>query len=246
MPIQPKHRSTLFMTFSVIVFVAAIVLMGVIQQIINARVEKARHKDDSGLYNSTIARSVDPLVTVVPKEILGGKPHPLVTDPQRGATKPTVTIIEFGDFECQNCAAMSGVIAQIVAEYPSDVLHVWKDFPLPNVHPYAEDAAVAARCAQDQGAFWQYHDVLLQKQSQFVLGPWVTMAGDLGLDTDIFTTCLSDTAKKSMIVQGYFIAKSLDVDEAPTYYINNRIVSGIQTYDDIKKIVQDEIDHAQK
>lgn len=243
---QSTHRSKLFVVISVIGFVAGIVLMGVIQQIITTRVEKARHKDDAGLYNSTIQQSVDPLVTIVPKEILGGKPHPLVTDPQRGASKPTVTIIEFGDFECQNCAAMSSVIAQIVAEYPNDVLHVWKDFPLPNAHPHAEDAAVAAHCAQDQGAFWEYHDALLQKQSQFVLGPWVTIAGDLGLDTDTFTACLSETAKKSVVVQGYFIAKSLDVEEAPTYYINNRIVSGIQTYDDIKNIVQNEIDHAQK
>lgn len=199
--------------------------------------------DEQGTVESQ--QDSDPFVTVVPKEVLGGKPQPLDTDPKRGATtgEPLVTIVEFGDFECESCAAMSPIMRKIVEEYPDDVLHVWKDFPLPQEHIFSETAAQAARCAQDQSedAFWTYHDALLESQSTFALGPWSDIAADIGLDEEEFTGCLESGTKESLVVQGYFVAKTLDIEERPSYYVNERVVVGSKTYEEFKAIVDEEI-----
>lgn len=179
----------------------------------------------------------DPLVTVTPKEFLGGAPTVLVDDPVRGSSTPTVTIIEFGDFQCEGCASMVSVLDRVVEEYPNDVRHVWKDFPIPAQHPQSEQAAVAARCAYEQDAFWGYHDLLLSRQGEFSLGQWADWATELELNTEQFTTCLSSTATKEKVVQGYFIARSLDLDATPQYYVNGRFVEGPVSYEELKSIV---------
>lgn len=183
----------------------------------------------------------DPLVTVVPEGARGGKPQPLATDPQRGAEQPTVVIVEFGDFECEGCAAMTPIIDQILEAYPNDVLHVWKDYPLPSVHPYAETAAQAARCAQDQAAFWEYHDELFAAQKTFPLRPWASIASRLGLDEDNFQSCLDNQLKDALVVQGYFIARTFEIEETPAYFINDQFVTGVKTYEEFKALVDQAI-----
>lgn len=186
----------------------------------------------------------DPLVTVVPEGLRGGQPQPLATDPARGAVDPLVTVIEFGDFQCEACAAMQPVMDQIVAAYPDEVQHVWKDFPIPNDHPQAETAAVAARCAQDQNAFWEYHDRLLQNQATLVLNPWVRFAEELGLNSEQFTSCLQSETKRRLVVEGYFIARALDIAAAPAYSINGEIVTGAKTVDELREIIDRKRDEA--
>lgn len=242
---KERHAKIVFI-FGAIGVICFLVVAGFVGQLFR--------KNDSGANTNTInaeqsknqnAQS-DPFVTVVPKEVLGGKPQPLPTDPQRGAAKPTITLVEFGDFECQSCAAMDPIIDQLVKDYPNDILHVWKDFPIPTQHPHAEIAAQAARCAQKQNdeAFWQYHDLLFSSQDTFILEPWVEIATDLELDTDAFTQCLESGETESLVVQGYFIGRTLSVEEAPTYYINNRVVSGQKTYEELKEIIDNEINEA--
>jgi protein-disulfide isomerase len=190
--------------------------------------------------NTNQQRQEDPLVTVVPKDVLAGTPQPLSTDPQIGAANPTVTIVEFGDFECENCATMSPVFAQAVREYPNDVRLVWKDFPLPQKHLFSETAALAARCAQDQDAFWQYHDLLFEQRDTFVLGPWVEIAASLSLDVNTFSACLESKEHTSLIVQGYFIARTFDLEETPAYYVNDTLIVGPKTYDELKVVIEQE------
>ena len=83
------------------------------------------------------------------------------TDPTKGSGP--IEILEFSDFECPYCQKAQSMIREMLAKYEGKVKLVWKDFPLPN-HEYAVPAAVAARCAQEQGKFWEYHDVLFANQ----------------------------------------------------------------------------------
>lgn len=191
--------------------------------------------------NGTAALNSDPLVTVVPDDVLAGSPQPLSSDPQIGSNNPMVTIVEFGDFECSDCADMSPVFAQLVRTYPNDVRLVWKDFPLPNTHLFSQTAANAARCAQDQGKFWEYHDTLLEQQDLFALNPWKDIANDLSLNTDTFSACLDNKQHNDLVVQGYFIARTFSLEQAPAYFINGTVYTGKKTYDELKAIVDAEI-----
>lgn len=188
---------------------------------------------------STGAQVEDPLVTVVPKDVRAGYPQPLPTDPKRGATDPKVVIMEFGDFECPDCRTMDEAIRQVLVEYPDSVQHVWKDFPLPTEHPYAESAAIAARCAGEQGKFWEMYDVLFENQGLFVVAKFTDFAAQLNLNVDQFSACLQSTDAKALVVQGYFIARSFSLTQTPTLFINKTPVEGVQTVDQLRKLVQD-------
>lgn len=179
----------------------------------------------------------DPLVTVVPKDVVAGFPQPLPTDPKRGAKNPKVTIVEFGDFQCENCKAMDEVLRQVLTTYPNTVQHVWKDFPLPTQHQFAEPAAIAARCAQDQDKFWEMYDTLFSNQGFLGITSFSDLATEAGVVTDQFDSCMKSGVNKALVVQGYFVARSFDLTETPTFFINEQKVTGLQTLEDFKKII---------
>lgn len=185
--------------------------------------------------------STDSLVSVVPGAGVQGTPRMIASDPRRGASKPTVTIMEFGDFQCGDCAEMSAVVAEVVAAYPQDVRHVWKDFPITSEHKQAEQASVAARCAQKQDRFWEYHDYLLENQTAFPLLPWTDFAQGLGLNLEQFNSCLQAEEERYLVTQSFTVARTLGLTTAPTYYINDRLVEGPIGVEELKNIVEEEI-----
>lgn len=186
----------------------------------------------------------DPLVTVVPYGEGVTTPTVLPTDPQYGAEGAAVTIIEFGDFECPACNEIHTSLAKIVNENPEDVQVVWKDFPLAGEHPYAETAAIAARCAAEQDKFWEYHDQLFANQAEFLFGPWVKLAQNIELNIEDFATCLESRKTRRYVVEGYFIARALELVNTPTLFINEQKVTGSKTYEELNAIVQEELDKA--
>ncbi|MCW1929953.1 MAG: DsbA family protein [Candidatus Kerfeldbacteria bacterium] len=189
--------------------------------------------------STTSEQPEDPLITVVPKDVRGGYPQPLPTDPKRGATNPKVVMMMFGDFQCENCKTTEEAIRQILIEYPNDVQQVWKDFPIPSAHPYAESAAIAARCAGDQGKFWEMHDALFEKQGLIGFQSYADFASSVNLNADQFQACINGSDAKLLVVQGYMIARSFSLTETPTVYINKTPVVGAQTVDQLRQLVQD-------
>lgn len=94
---------------------------------------------------------------------------PTGSNPSRGATSGSVVIVEFADYECPYCAAAATTINQVVQNYPQVTLY-FRNFPLTQIHPYAQKAALAAECANEQGKFWEYHDLLFANQADWTSG----------------------------------------------------------------------------
>ena len=93
-------------------------------------------------------------------------------DHVRGPEDAPVTLLEYGDFECPYCGQAEPVLRELLAQR-GDVRYVWRHLPLTDVHPHAALAAQAAEAADDQGAFWEMHDLLLQRQDN-LRGPAAT------------------------------------------------------------------------
>ena len=105
-------------------------------------------------------------------------------DHVRGSADATVTIVEYGDYECPCCAAAAPVLHRLVEESGGRVRLVFRNFPLADRHPYALTAALAAEAAGAQGAFWPMHDLLFRKQDRLSDGALRAYAESLGLDGD--------------------------------------------------------------
>lgn len=84
--------------------------------------------------------------------------------PSTGAANGKVVIIEFSDFQCPYCIRAYPTVRKVLQTYSNDVKFYYIQLPLVSIHPFAEKAAEASLCAQDQGKFWQYHDLLFTSQ----------------------------------------------------------------------------------
>jgi protein-disulfide isomerase len=102
-----------------------------------------------------------------------------------GDVDAPVTVVEYGDFECPYCAAAAPVLRRLVDESSGRVRLVFRNFPLPDVHPHALIAALAAEAAGAQGAYWEMHHLLYTKQDRLDDRSLKAYAEHLGLDGDL-------------------------------------------------------------
>jgi protein-disulfide isomerase len=152
-------------------------------------------------------------------------------DPGRGPNDATVTIIEFADFQCPYCARFDAeTLPQILENYGDRIRFVYRDFPLTSLHEYALKAAEASECAHDQGAYWEYHDLLFQNQSALDEASLKNYAASLGLDTAAFDQCLDSDSKKSEVQKDYQDGIAAGVQGTPAFFVNGELISGAQPY----------------
>lgn len=167
----------------------------------------------------------------------GSEPTVRSDDPARGSADPQVTIIEFGDFQCEFCRDSADALSVALAQTSVPVRHVWKDAPL-STHGQALPAAVAARCAHEQGRFWEYHDRLLKRQAE--LGPnlYTTLMADLQLDPVAFGTCQADPVFAERVRASNAEAQALRVTDLPTLFVNGRRITGALTATSLRAIIE--------
>src|SRR5262249_31012952 len=107
----------------------------------------------------------------------------------RGGRDAPVHIVEFSDFQCIYCRQAETALKQVLAKYEGKVNLSYRDFPLRRDHPQAQGAAEAARCAGEQGRFWEYHDRLFQDQSKLDSKNLRDTALAVGVDGARFDAC---------------------------------------------------------
>jgi len=137
----------------------------------------------------------------------------------RGGDDATVTLLEYGDYECPYCGQAEVVVRELLQSFGADLRYVWRHLPLNDVHPRAEVAAEAAEAAAAQGAFWDMHDRLLADQELLDLG---RHAEELGLDMDRFWEELSRHRHLGRIAEDVASADASGVAGTPTFFINGR------------------------
>ncbi len=141
-------------------------------------------------------------------------------DHVRGPADASVTLVQYGDFQCPYCGMAEPAVRQLLGD--SDLRFVWRHLPLPDVHPQARLAAEAAEAAAAQGKFWQMHDLLLDHQDKLNPTDLINYAGDLGLDQERFHEDLTSHAHAGRIESDIDSADNSGVSGTPTFFINGR------------------------
>ena len=137
----------------------------------------------------------------------------------RGPLDAPVTVLEYGDFECPYCGQAEPVVRELLREH-GDIDYVWRHLPLNDVHPNAQRAAEAAEAAAEQGAFWELHDLLLERQDALSYRDLVGYARELGLDVERFQDDLRTRVGAGRIAQDVDSADLSGVSGTPTFFIN--------------------------
>ncbi len=155
-----------------------------------------------------------------------------------GEADAPVTIVEYTDFQCPFCGRHFQQTFPFIKENYVDeglVRYVFKDFPLTSIHPQAVGAAMAARCAGDQGAYLEMHDALFAAQGEWsgqgnATALFAGYAGQLGLDTAVFTACMESNKYETAVAADLEEGVNLGVRGTPAFFINGNFVSGAQPY----------------
>lgn len=164
--------------------------------------------------------------------------------PVRGQSAAPVTIVEFGDFQCPYCKQAESSLRTIMSRYPQQVRLVFRNFPLTQLHPDAQVAAVAAICADRQGKFWQMHDAMYDDQKALKPDALKSTARRLGLDGDRFSACLADRSAGQSLDIDAKAALDLGLDGTPYFFINGRPVSGNVPLEKFESVIADELQRA--
>ncbi|MBI4515875.1 MAG: thioredoxin domain-containing protein [Deltaproteobacteria bacterium] len=199
-----------------------------VQHLRNARIEAMRETYVGRLRSQAkVSIKIKPPVVNVPG-----------TGPTRGPANAPITIIEFSDFQCPYCSRAEQAVEQVLSTYKDKVRLVFRDYPL-GFHPFAQKAAEAARCAGDQGKYWEYHGTLFKNQQALQQSDLEKYAADLKLDSEKFKTCLTSDKYAEAVQKDVEVGNSVGVNGTPAFFINGRFISGAVPFENFQEIIDD-------
>lgn len=148
----------------------------------------------------------------------------------KGNPDASVVLIEYSDFQCPACANYYPTVKELSAQYADDVLIVYRHYPLRSIHEHAQLAGQAAEAAGMQGKFWEMHDTLFERQSEWSSGlgqkaTFARYAQELGLDVERFKEDMTSDAARDAVNRGYISAVAAGVSSTPTFFLNGEPVS---------------------
>jgi len=162
--------------------------------------------------------------------------------PTWGNAKAPVTVVEFSDFQCPFCSRAVPIIDRIKKEFgPDKVRIVFRDMPLPN-HNRALPASLAARCANEQGKFWEMHNTLFENQQKLEDKDLKDYAKSVGLDVAKFNDCFDNKKYMADLEKSRTEAEKLGIAATPSFLINGVLLQGAQPFEKFKE----KIDRAAK
>ena len=223
--------------------------------------EEKRKAQDKQEQNARLKKYLITLVIVGLLGWLGYKAYLYVTEPisevasaaieitdsdwVKGDRQGDVTLVEFGDFQCPACVSYYPIVKKLSEEIQTDLKIVYKQYPLTQIHKNAFPAARAAGAAGRQGKFWEMHDVLFEKNSDWVdLGDprdkFSEFAKEIGLDEQKFQQDYESKEVEESINADQVTGNRIGVNSTPTFYLNAKKVQP-KSYDEFKKLIEDEI-----
>jgi protein-disulfide isomerase len=162
------------------------------------------------------------------------KPVSLGSLAPRGRSDAPLTIIEFSDYQCPYCKRhVDQTLPKLLADYvdTGKARYAFRDYPLEQIHPLAAKAAEAARCAGDQGRYWEMHDRLFANQKELEPEKLPTHATALKLDEAAFRACLDGSRNAARVKEDLQAGEELGARGTPMFVVGptggNLVTSGV-------------------
>jgi protein-disulfide isomerase len=173
-----------------------------------------------------------------------GTPAPVTAaDHVEGSTTASVTLIEYGDFQCPACSEYAPIVGQLFTAASSTLRVVFRNFPLPQ-HANAMIAAQAAEAASIQGKFWEMYQAIYAGQASWqdqsdadARATFNGYADTLGLDKTRFDADIDSPEVKQKIASDQAEGQSLGIDYTPTFFVNGKVITNPQGYDAFKAVI---------
>ncbi|MBI5822862.1 MAG: DsbA family protein [Chloroflexi bacterium] len=161
--------------------------------------------------------------------------------PSLGPDDAKIVIVEFSDFQCPYCRRFHDETYQALLDaYPNQIRFVYRNLPLTSIHPAAMPSAIASLCANDQNAYWEYHEKLFSSEA-LDEATFIQYAADLSLDVEEFTACLVSGKHDDFIQTDMDFAINLGVQSTPTFFVNGLALVGAQPLSSFQQLIDKEL-----
>jgi protein-disulfide isomerase len=223
------------------------------KQIRDYLTERARKELTDGLVDNAIKKGDLVIMFPEPEEPIYNVPvngdDVVRYGPEPSDTKPVackaedcpITIVEYSEFQCPFCSRVVPDTKRILGEYKGKIRWVVRDFPL-SFHDRARPAAIAAKCANEQGKYWQMYATLFENQRNLGDADLKSYADKIGLDKGKFDSCVATPGPmEAKIDKNFQSGVQLGVSGTPAFFINGRRLSGAMPYGEFKRVIDDEI-----
>jgi protein-disulfide isomerase len=157
----------------------------------------------------------------------------------RGPANAPITLIAFSDYECPYCKRAETTVEEVLKAYPDKIRYYHRDFPL-DFHANARPAAMAARCANEQGKFWAYRTALFTS-ADLSADRLKAIADEIGLDRTKFDACVASDKLAAAIDKDMADAATVGVNGTPAFFVNGRMLSGAQPFEAFKSAIDAEL-----
>jgi protein-disulfide isomerase len=146
--------------------------------------------------------------------------------PALGKKDAPITLVEFSDFQCPYCQRMAPVIKEVEQKYGDKVRVVYRQYPIPSLHPFALKAAEASLCANEQGKFWEMHDAMFADQKKLSVSDLKQTAQRLGMSDKKFNSCLDSGRYAEQVQNDSKEALRSGVNGTPAVFLNGIVIDG--------------------
>ena len=160
--------------------------------------------------------------------------------PAIGPADASITVVEYSDYQCPSCRKAHEVTGRIKKEYLGRIRWVFKDFPLDR-HKNAKFMAQAARCAGEQGKFWEFQDILFKSDKNADAGDMKKYGEFLGLDTRMFSECVESERYLSLVEKDKREGREAGVSSTPTFVVNGHMSPGYLSYEAFSELIEKEL-----
>jgi protein-disulfide isomerase len=160
------------------------------------------------------------------------------SDHKQGNSTARCTLVEYGDYECPYCGQAYPIVKGLQKHFGDDLLFVFRNFPLSEMHEHAEHAAETAEFAAASDRFWQMHDLLYENQDSLEDGSLLRLAKQLHLSGDSLRTTLEEGTYKARIKADFLGGVRSGVNGTPTFFINGQRHDGSFDFDDLADAIQ--------
>ncbi len=160
--------------------------------------------------------------------------------PALGPADAPVTVVEYSDYQCPACRKAHDVVEKIREEYTGRVRWIYKNYPLER-HRESRFMAQAAHCADEQGKFWEFQDMLFRSGKKSDAAAMKKFGGLLGLDARAFDECVDTARYQALVEKDKREGKEAGVSSTPTFIINGQISPGYLKYEAFKDLIEKEL-----